>query len=228
MSECNTKNDTSRHVFRAHITSETGEYQSVKEHLENVALLTSNNAKPLGLEKTGYLLGLLHDCGKYTYAFDQYLERAVFDPANAKRGSVNHTTAGAKLIFDNYHDQPDKLRQYVAELLSVTISAHHGIFDCLSLDGKNVFRDKMKTTKEIYYDEACSNFCAEIISTNDINKLFDESVSEVKLFSTRINRNDKNFSFALLERILLSCLVDADWTDTTYFMNGKELSTLVC
>lgn len=223
LTKYNTTNEESQQVFRAHIIAETGEYQSVKEHLENVATLASKNADIFGLSQTGYLMGLLHDCGKYTTAFDHYLEQAVYEPLKAKHGSVNHSTAGAKLVFDTFHEQPDALRRFVAELFSVTISSHHGIYDCLSLDGKNVFRDKMQTTKEIFFEEAYSKFYTEILSLNDLNKLFDDSVAEVKLFSTRINRNDKNFSFALLERILLSCLVDADWTDTTYFMNGKEL-----
>jgi len=222
MSEDSMKLEKSQAVFRAHIIAETGEYQSVKEHLKNVALLTSKNAKSIGLEKLGYLLGLLHDCGKYTQIFDQYLERAVCDPKNAKRGSVNHTTSGAKLIFDNYHNQPDKLYQFVAELLSVTISSHHGIYDCLTLDGKNQFRDKMQTTKEIFYDEAYLNFCSEILSEQELTKMFDDSVQEIKVFLNKCKERT-GFSFALLERMLLSCLVDADWTDTTNFMNGKML-----
>jgi len=223
MSECNAANGESKQIFRAHIIADTGAYQSVKDHLMNVAALTSKNAKSFGLEKTGYLLGLLHDCGKYTRVFDRYIERAVYDPENAKRGSVNHTTAGAKFVFDNYHEHPEKLRQFVAELLSVTISAHHGIYDCLSLDGKNVFRDKMQTTKEIFYEEACLNFHVEILSIKDIDKLFGGSVAELKILSSKINKSERNFSFALLERILLSCLVDADWTDTTSFMKGEVL-----
>lgn len=50
-------------MFPAHIR-ETGERQTVREHCRNTAVLAASALRPLGLEKSAYLAGLLHDAGK--------------------------------------------------------------------------------------------------------------------------------------------------------------------
>lgn len=50
-------------MYPAHIR-ETGERQTVREHCRNTAALAANALRPLGLEKSAYLAGLLHDAGK--------------------------------------------------------------------------------------------------------------------------------------------------------------------
>ena len=51
--------------------------QSVKAHLEQVAQITSNNASKIGLAKVGEIIGLLHDFGKYSSAFQNYIGSAT-------------------------------------------------------------------------------------------------------------------------------------------------------
>ena len=50
-------------MYPAHIR-ETGERQTVREHCRNTAVLAASALRPLGLEKSAYLAGLLHDAGK--------------------------------------------------------------------------------------------------------------------------------------------------------------------
>ena len=50
-------------MYPAHIR-ETGERQTVREHCRNTAALAATALRPLGLEKSAYLAGLLHDAGK--------------------------------------------------------------------------------------------------------------------------------------------------------------------
>lgn len=50
-------------MYPAHIR-ETGERQTVQEHCRNTAALAATALRPLGLEKSAYLAGLLHDAGK--------------------------------------------------------------------------------------------------------------------------------------------------------------------
>ena len=80
-------------MYPAHIR-ETGERQTVREHCRNTAALAAAALRPLGLEKSAYLAGLLHDAGKNKKEYAQYLSEAV-SGGNAVRGSVNHTFAGA-------------------------------------------------------------------------------------------------------------------------------------
>ena len=85
-------------MYPAHIR-ETGERQTVREHCRNTAALAANALRPLGLEKSAYLAGLLHDAGKNKQEYAQYLSEAV-SGGNAVRGSVNHTFAGVRLLLD--------------------------------------------------------------------------------------------------------------------------------
>ena len=88
-------------MFPAHIR-ETGERQTVREHCRNTAVLAASALRPLGLEKSAYLAGLLHDAGKNKQEYAQYLSEAV-SGGNAVRGSVNHTFAGVRLLLDRWH-----------------------------------------------------------------------------------------------------------------------------
>ena len=88
-------------MYPAHIRK-TGERQTVQEHCRNTAALAAAALRPLGLEKSAYLAGLLHDAGKNKQEYAQYLSEAV-SGGNAVRGSVNHTFAGVRLLLDRWH-----------------------------------------------------------------------------------------------------------------------------
>src|SRR5699024_12130577 len=55
--------------FIAHIRSRDHFYQSVEEHLENVAYLGRRYGEPIGFGAHAELAGLLHDMGKFTIHF---------------------------------------------------------------------------------------------------------------------------------------------------------------
>jgi CRISPR-associated endonuclease/helicase Cas3 len=60
--------------------------QTLYEHLEGVAELAKIHAEKIGMGEYGELLGLLHDFGKYSGAFQKYIVDAInkndpnFDP----------------------------------------------------------------------------------------------------------------------------------------------------
>jgi len=58
----------------AHIRKIDKEEQKLKDHLFGVACLSAKFASKIGLEKHGYLIGLLHDLGKYSSEFQHYLK----------------------------------------------------------------------------------------------------------------------------------------------------------
>lgn len=72
----------------------------LKDHLKQSAELSSQWGKKLQLEKICYLAGLLHDLGKYSDEFQEYLKQAVIDPKSVVRGSVDHSTAGANYYMN--------------------------------------------------------------------------------------------------------------------------------
>ena len=87
--------------YIAHI-SITGDrkIQTVSDHCKKTAEYASSYLKSIGLGEVGYLAGLLHDAGKYTKKFNEYICKAVEDPDSVQRGSVNHTFTGVKYVLD--------------------------------------------------------------------------------------------------------------------------------
>lgn len=74
-------------MYLAH-RSEDGREQSISEHARNVAELCAKFAAPFGAEELGKEIGLAHDIGKYSEAFQRRI-----------RGDdirVDHSTAGAQ------------------------------------------------------------------------------------------------------------------------------------
>ena len=97
--------------------------QTVYDHLLGTARRAAQCLRSAGLEQAGYLAGLLHDMGKYTAEFQQYL--AAEDPR--KRGSVIHTFQGCRYLMEHFHRE----HAACAELLAFAVGAHHGLFDCV-------------------------------------------------------------------------------------------------
>ena len=77
--------------YYAHIAQD-GRTQTVIEHMKGTAERAASCLAGVGLEKAAYLAGLLHDLGKFTEAFQTYLQEGD----RSKRGSVIHTFQGCR------------------------------------------------------------------------------------------------------------------------------------
>lgn len=212
----------------AHINPITLEEQSVKEHLYNVSKMCKEYGGKISLDATGELIGILHDMGKETKRFDAYIRYSLTHPNDKSlRGSINHSTAGAKFIYDNFYNN-DPYQKVTAQLISLAICSHHGgLIDCLDLSGIDIFTKKMNTEKEIFYDEALFNFKKDCFEISYINELFNKSKQEIKDIFIRINKIDDSskfgqFAAGMIEKYLFSCVIDADRYDTYTFMRGKD------
>ena len=125
----------------AHINPITLKEQGVKEHLDNVSKMSMKYGAKISLEATGELIGILHDMGKETHKFDKYIHYSSSHPSDKSlRGTINHSTAGAKFIYDNFYNTTDMFQKFTAQLISLAICSHHGgLIDCLDLkDRKSV------------------------------------------------------------------------------------------
>ena len=63
--------------YIAHCRGKDGEIQSLVDHLEAVSKKTGEFASKIGLKEQGELLGLLHDIGKASQEFKQYIKSSV-------------------------------------------------------------------------------------------------------------------------------------------------------
>ena len=83
-------------MYTAHIRETDKKEQSVYEHSKNTARLCKVFLDSVGLGTVGKLGGLLHDGGKFTARFDDYIHERSDD----KRGDIDHSFAGAKFLLD--------------------------------------------------------------------------------------------------------------------------------
>lgn len=230
-------------LFIAHHRASDGATQPLSAHLLAVAARASSFAAKVGLDSQGELLGLLHDLGKYSDEFQTYLKSAVgllnqdedeeFVDAKGLKGKVDHSTAGAQLVWQQLA-KDGQLGQIVAQVLALCLASHHsGLIDCLTSDlhslGEDAFGRRMgKAVERTHFDEALAK--ADEVVLSRIRELLSHSTMLTALRGVMADivraapaRNDKSvmaqLQFGLLVRFLFSCLIDADRIDTADFEN---------
>jgi CRISPR-associated endonuclease/helicase Cas3 len=233
------KNERSEAI--AHVREQDQAKQLLSAHLEGVATLSQNTAGKVGLELSGRLIGLIHDLGKYSSEFQNYLQSAVglLDPdcdeafvdAAELKGKIDHSTAGAQAIWRSLSNK-GQLEQIVAQILSLCVASHHsGLIDCITSDPARPAEDSF--TRRINKSDVKTHL-TEVVKSADptILKMYQELIekpgliAELRTALSRIiqsspERTDKSivaqFQFGLLVRLLFSCLIDADRLDSANF-----------
>ncbi len=196
--------------FYAHSTNTTdkSDWQSLEEHLMGVAQLTREFAKSFGVGECGQIAGMLHDLGKYTNAFQDYLERSN-KGVIVKRGEVIHALQGAKYVEKIINDL------VIADIIGNVIASHHGgLFDNIT-DGERTLAVKTgKSEDKLHYTEAINKFSPEINEA----ELKKEILNFCKISQQR--EMSSFFMLHLLTKAIYSCVVDADRCNTA----GLEIS----
>lgn len=223
--------------FIAHIRKKDKKEQIVKEHILGVSQITSSNASKIGLAKAGELIGLLHDFGKYSHAFQNYIGSATglinqdedeYVDSKGLQGKIDHSTAGSQLIW-NFAKEKKKQFQIASQLLALCVASHHsGLINCLTVDGENDFVRRMdKSDNRTYLNEVSNRAEVEIIEK--IKDLLDDPecfggvLKELKkIAQAEINEMLIRFRAGLMIRMLYSCLIDADRLDTANFENPED------
>jgi len=215
--------------FLAHYRESDQEGQELWDHLRNVGDLASQYAGKVGLSDLGKLLGLLHDLGKATHEFDTYIRHAVGlldQDVEFSDAKLDHSTAGAQFVYSNLTKSNPK--SLAAQIMALAIASHHsGLFDCISPDGDDLFTKRMnKPECETRVSQAVSNIDPAIYS--DIENLLNSDLDKQILSFFHVNRDgldgeeELSFKLGLLTRLLFSCLIDADRTDTADFENKEH------
>lgn len=222
-------------VYVAHSSDKNKRIQTVEAHLQGVAAKAEKLARKLELPQAGSLIGLLHDFGKYSQAFQEYIKDATglinsdLD-VGAMKGKIDHSTAGAQWVHQQLSRRGNKAQgQLCAQMLAICIASHHsGLIDCLDLDGINVLAKRMEKSEEnAHLQECISNADASVIAqaqqilngglrkemTTLINRVLNGTQSTI--FENRLIVQE--FYLGFLTRCLFSCLIDADRTDSADF-----------
>ena len=193
---------TKSSAYLGHLDEKTGRAQLLRDHLTGVAGLAGRFAAAFGEEEMGRLLGLYHDVGKYSREFQAYI-RAGEEEKKRRRGSVDHSTAGAQEIA--------KLRQGAAAPLAFCIAGHHA---GIPNRGERADPEGAATLLGRLKRKGLPDYRA-YRTENDApaavpSALYAQVAAEA-------------FPVMLYTRMLFSCLVDADFLDTEDFMAAGKV-----
>ncbi|MDE3838816.1 CRISPR-associated helicase/endonuclease Cas3 [Bacillus methanolicus] len=211
--------------YIAHIRESDQQIQTVEEHLLEVKRLAEDIGDKIGVKHLTGLAGMLHDLGKYTNEFREYILEAASNPGSPpKKGSVDHSTAGGKLLYELFHTEgnANPYEGLVAEIVGNAIISHHSYLqDFLgpNLESKYLNRVRDKDLDE--FEMAKQNFFEKVISETDFHDYVDKAAEELKDFLTK--ENSKNYAEKLmfLTKFIFSALIDADRTNTRLFEENK-------
>ncbi len=191
--------------------------QLLKDHLYNVAHLTENFASVLNCSMLGYVCGLLHDIGKYSRDFQDYLQRSI-SGQNAIKGEVVHSHQGAYYVVNNVD-----LGVVLADIIANVLASHHGeLLDMIydngsrsSIDRLGIGNDSGKHIEDSLAE--IEKYCEAQQIISEIN----EYIPQLRLEFTKImnrccgieSKRHIRFYLHLYLRFLYSCLIDADRCD---------------
>ena len=201
----------------AHVRAlEDGSYetQPLLDHLHGVAEMAQSYAERITdypeLGEIGYLLGLLHDLGKYQAGFQRYIrQQSGLDPT-LSGWRTPHSPAGARYAYDLTQEGGN---QQLLKILSLCIGAHHrGLYDDSEWRGQVVEpRDTERAVADLV-----QGLQPEASQLEEL--LHKASLDKVATVWNELDEDD----YQLLVRMLFSCLVDADFLDTERFMTPDK------
>jgi CRISPR-associated endonuclease/helicase Cas3 len=191
--------------YIAHVRrKDTGEWdkpQSLKAHLKETADLAAKFAADFDSSEWAYALGMIHDNGKATREWQEYIrDKSGYDDEAASEtipGKIEHSGQGAKLAEEIFG-------KGTGRFLSYCIAGHHtGLPDGIGTQSALEFR-------------------LQHVSTNAIADEFKTTLSGLRPKTSPWKLNPEGLDVSLWIRMLFSCLLDADRLDTEKYMEPEK------
>ena len=233
--------------YIAHIRKSDQKPQPLQTHLTEAAAIAKLLATKLNLEQAGELLGLMHDFGKYSQKFQNYIRRVNNigfnfdqDDEDSFKGG-DHSTAGAQWVYrelrksDKSNKHGDEIKdkgigELCGQILGLCIASHHGegLIDCLDGEGNAVWKKRFEKKDELTHlaeceqnaDKAILQKAHELTGENLIRSL--RNAVEPILSDSTVNDKIKEFYLGCLTRFLFSCLIDADRINSSDFEREEQ------
>lgn len=227
--------------YLAHWRQVAPQVHAVGQHLADVGDICASLSVKIGATRAGELMGLLHDLGKYSREFQDYIQSALglrscdeddYVDADGQRGKVDHSSAGAQFIWHALSSK-GALESNIAQMLALCVASHHsGLIDCLDVEGEDNFTRRMNKAKQkTHLDEV--TLAADPAILERANQLLGnpELIAELrKIIGSIIAKNRETHKgrqrnaqqqIGLAVRFLFSCLIDADRIDTADFEHKR-------
>ncbi|ACI51404.1 metal dependent phosphohydrolase [Gluconacetobacter diazotrophicus PA1 5] len=171
----------------------TERWETLRAHSLRVAALAEQFAAVFGAAHKGRALGLLHDIGKCSAAYQDYIRKP--GPCHGP----DHSTAGARAVVASYGP--------LGRLLAFAIAGHHsGLMDGSGHDGPGRSLNE-RLDEQAYAVPASDNWPDYCPARPTLQDLVDESPPVA-------STDYPGFATSFFVRMLFSCLTDADFIAT--------------
>lgn len=207
----------------AHIREEDDCIQTVEAHLLEVKELAEQYGEKIGVKHIAGLAGLLHDIGKYSNQFVEYILKAVYEPGSApKRGSVDHSTAGGRLLYEMYHknDENNVIEKVLAEIVGNAIISHHSyLHDYLSPDLTSPYLKRVRDKEIEQFTLTKKMFFERVMTEQKFKHYISKAIKELHQFINKTTIDQRESYLMFLSKFIFSTLIDADRTNTRQFVD---------
>lgn len=171
--------------YIAHIRQSDQTIQTVEEHLIGVKRLAESYGEKLGIKHVTGLAGMLHDLGKFSDEFNKYILEAMKNPDSPpKRGSVDHSTAGGKLLFHFFHERKlERNKALVAEIVGNAIISHHSYLqDFLNPDLESDYLKRVQEKELANFESAVRLFFSHVMNEREFREYVEKAADEIRDF----------------------------------------------
>lgn len=218
-------------TFIAHVRSTDGEEQLLVDHLKEVQAIAEGIGQKIGLTHVTGLAGMLHDMGKFSDAFQNYIRDAIANPNEPpKRGSVDHSTAGGQFLRELFPLSPP----FLVECVANAIFSHHGqLLDMVDMEGQSPYVNRINSEKEIEFLEVKRRFFQHMYDEAFMKDYVQKASLELQIYLENKLKNKKTNTeiFNLIQKttsfvtlFIFSALIDADRRNSRAFEEQEEIA----
>lgn len=217
--------------YIAHIREVDRQHQTVEEHLLGVMALAETYGEKIGIKHITGLAGMLHDLGKYTVEFREYILQAIDNPDSPPaRGSVDHSTAGGKLLYQLFHTsqavKEHRYRGILAEVVGNAIISHHSYLqDFLSPELESKYMTRVRDKELDKFDETVDLFFKHVMKESEFYHYVDQAADELEKFLSKNSSASNENKLMFLSKFVFSVLIDADRTNTRLFEENVTMDS---
>lgn len=220
--------------FVAHIRTSDGAEQLLVDHLKEVQNIAEEIGAKIGLQHVTGLAGMLHDMGKFSDSFQEYIHDAMANPDNPpKRGSVDHSTAGGKFLIEHFQ-RVNPVAPFLVECVANAIFSHHGqLLDMVDMDGLSPFVNRLTSEKNINFSQVKQRFLQDMYDLSYMNNYVIKATCELQTYFESKLKNAKTTEEAasvmqkatsFVTMYIFSALIDADRSNSRAFENQEKIT----
>lgn len=234
----------------AHHCDHDNRIQYLFEHLHGTACHARTFMNKIKLGDLGELMGLLHDLGKYSKEFQDYLKSSAgilnpdlddeFVDTKRLKGKIDHSTAGAQFVWRDMAFS-GKQGAAVGQMLALCLASHHsGLIDCLTPSrlkpAEDTFSRRMEKGDHFtHLQEALANVddailvrIKELLTDPTLVSGVMELIHQVTIRNRDAGEVVVRQKLGLLVRFFFSCLIDADRIDSADFAHPERMMIGKC